>query len=104
MPKPGECNFECWKYEATCLLKEGVYSHQILTLIIILRWSIRGEAGQIVWYMGSEASIGNIITKLEGLYGTVESGAILLQQLYQSRQEKGESAAAFGPFNRIIRR
>ena len=92
--KPGECSFECWKYEVTCLLKEGAYSHQILTPII--RRSLRGEAGQVVRYLGSEASINEIISKLEGLYGTVESGAVLLQQLYQSKQDKGESAAAFG--------
>lgn len=51
-PKLCECNFECWEYEVTCLLKKDVYSHQILTPII--RSSLQGEAGLIARYMGSQ--------------------------------------------------
>lgn len=92
--KPGESKFEGWKYEVTCLLKEGAYSREILTPII--RRSLRGEAGEVARYMGPDAPIEDIVDKLEGLFGTVESGAVLLQQLYVSRQEQEETAAAFG--------
>ena len=56
---------------------------------LIVRRSLRGggeEAGQIVLHMGAGASVNDIVQKLEGLYGTVESGAVLLQQLYDSKQ------------------
>ena len=56
---------------------------------LIVRLSLRGETGQIVLHMGAGASVDDIVQKLEGLYGTVESGAVLLQQLYDSKRCRG---------------
>ena len=65
------------------------------TLGLIVRRSLRGEAGQIVLHMGAAASVEEIVLKLEGLYGTVESGAVLLQQLYDSKQNPDETVAGY---------
>ena len=45
--------------------------------------------------MGAGASVNDIVQRLEGLYGTVESGAVLLQQLYDSKQGAEESISSY---------
>ena len=46
-------------------------------------------------HLGENASLDDILLKLERVYGTVESGTTLLQQFYNCRQEDGESIGAF---------
>ena len=92
-PKGGEVPFESWRYEVECLQNDTHIESS--TLGIIVRRSLRGEAGQIVLHMGANASVESIVSKLEGLYGTVESGAVLLQQLYDSKQGMEESISSF---------
>ena len=91
--KGGEVPFESWKYEVECL--QGDKHLDTNTLGLIVRRSLRGEAGQIVLHMGAGASVNDIVQKLEGLYGTVESGAVLLQQLYDSKQGAEESISSY---------
>ncbi|KAJ8019610.1 hypothetical protein HOLleu_41263 [Holothuria leucospilota] len=80
-PKPGEADFETWKYEVECLQREGGFIKEILTSLV--KRSLRSEAGEIVRHLGVNASIiQEIAEKLETLYGTVESGSTLLQQVY----------------------
>lgn len=40
-------------------------------------------------------TVGQLVEKLTGFYGTVESGAVLLQQLYSTKQCSGESITAY---------
>ncbi|XP_077864102.1 modulator of apoptosis 1-like [Saccoglossus kowalevskii] len=86
--------FECWKYEVQCLLRDRVHSRKVLTQAI--RKSVRGEAGQVVMGMGVDPTVEAIVAKLEGMYGVVDTGSALLQQFYNSKQESGETIAAYG--------
>ncbi|XP_030830382.1 uncharacterized protein LOC115919900 [Strongylocentrotus purpuratus] len=45
--------------------------------------------------MNIDSSVEEIVEKIDGFYGTVESGAVLLQQLYSSRQGTEESVTAY---------
>lgn len=45
--------------------------------------------------MDVEATVDELVEKLTGFYGTVESGAVLLQQLYSTKQWSGESITAY---------
>ena len=92
-PKGGEVCFESWNYEVTCLAKDEACPPDALARLI--RRSLRGEAAQIILSLGPEATTCEIVTKLEGFYGTLESGAVLLQQLYCSRQSSGEPVASY---------
>ena len=92
-PKGGEVPYESWRYEVECLQNDKHLDQGILGLIV--RRSLRGEAGQIVLHMGADATVETIVGKLEGLYGTVESGAVLLQQLYDSKQGREETISNF---------
>ena len=91
--KGGEVPFESWRYEVECMQNDRHIAADTLGLIV--RRSLRGEAGQIVLHMGADAPVEAIISKLEGLYGTVESGAVLLQQLYDSKQNHDETISAY---------
>ncbi|KAJ8017604.1 Zinc finger CCHC domain-containing protein 12 [Holothuria leucospilota] len=91
--KVGEVAFESWVYEVKCL-RRGGYSEA--TLAPIVRRSLRGEAAQLTMRLGLDASIEEILKKLEGRYGTVESGASLLQQFYNTKQLANETVAEFG--------
>ena len=92
-PKGGEVPFEIWKNEVECLAgEEGCNAD---TLSRIVRRSLRGEAAQLVLHLRVDATVHDIVAKLEGFYGTVESGAVLLQQLYSSKQGAGESVTAY---------
>ena len=90
-PKGGEVSFEAWRQEIDCLKLDEVCSPNALARLV--RRSLRGEAGQLVLNMGVD--VGEIVSKLEGFYGTVESGAVLLQQLYASKQGPDETIAAY---------
>lgn len=90
----GDVSFEAWKFEVRCLMRDKVYHRDLLLQSV--RRSLKGEAGRLAMHLGEDASIESILRKLEGVYGTVESGATLLQQFYNSKQEMDESIAAYG--------
>ncbi|XP_041477224.1 uncharacterized protein LOC121425266 [Lytechinus variegatus] len=82
-----------WKHEIDCLATDDSCSP--ITLARLARRSLRGEAGQLVLNLNVDATVEEIVSKLEGFYGTVESGAVLLQQLYSARQGNEESITAY---------
>ena len=92
-PKGGEVSFEVWKQEVKCLKSDEGCSPNSLSRLV--RRSLRGEAGQLVMNMSVDVGVDEIVRKLEGFYGTVESGAVLLQQLYSMRQCPDENITTF---------
>ena len=96
----GEVPFEVWRHEVECLQRDEGLSPESLARLV--RRSLRGEAGQLVLNMGLDISVIEIVDKLEGFYGTVETGAVLLQQLYSSKQEQSESIAAYSARLQLI--
>ena len=77
-------NFELWRYEVEYLRWDNTYSADALARLV--RRSPRGEASQLILHLGVDATVDEILDKLEGFYGTVESGVVLLQQLYAAKQ------------------
>lgn len=61
-----------------------------------VRNSLKGEANRVAMHLGEEATLEDIMLKLEKVYGTVDSGTTLLQQFYNCRQEETESIGAYG--------
>lgn len=96
LPVPkGEVGFEVWKFEISCLLKDGL--HQETAVTQGARKSLRGEAASILMNsLGHKATVHEILDKFEGIYGTVETGEELLQQFYNASQSPGESIASWG--------
>lgn len=90
----GEVTYEAWRFEIKCLLKNGCYSQDMLLQSI--RRSLKDEPNRLVMHLGEEATVSDVLKKLDGVYGMVESGTTLLQQFYNTKQENEETVAAFG--------
>lgn len=92
-PSKHEVAFEEWKYEVQCLLKDGTYAKS--AILHAIRKSLHGEAGRIARRLGPDAGIGDIVDKLQGVYGTVERGEALLGEFYGATQKEDEDVATW---------
>ena len=90
---PKDANFETYEYEVKCLVREGVSQDHIKQAI---RRSLKGEAARVLHTLGETPTVDQILTKLKGIYGPVQTGALLLQSFWSEKQKDDESAAAWG--------
>ena len=89
----GEAEFEIWKYDANCLIKEGVYPAPALREAI--RESLKGQARGILLHLGEHATVRDIMLELEGVYGNVQTSEKLKETFYSEYQREGESVAEY---------
>ena len=85
---------EAWKFEVMTLAKEGTFSDTVIATA--LKKSLRGDAASVVRRMGLNASIDDIMTKLEGIFGTVEDSESLLSTFYSAQQLPDEKVSIWG--------
>ena len=83
-----------WKYELQTLLEEGVNSKEVIT--VAARKSLRGSPANIAMRLGVKATIEELLTKFDGMYGTVEPSESLLTQFYSAQQEETEEVKHIG--------
>ncbi|XP_052799847.1 uncharacterized protein LOC128231276 [Mya arenaria] len=89
----GGVEFDVWKYDLKCLLRSQVYpAHTILEAI---RRSLKGKARLVLLHLGELATVGDILSELEGIYGNVHSTEKLKEQFYSAKQEVNESVADY---------
>ena len=87
-------SFDMWKYEVQCLSKNTA-----LTADVVLqaeRKSLRGEPGKIAMRLGTEATLQQLLDKLDNVYGPVELHENLMAEFYSSMQQEHETAASWG--------
>ena len=89
-----EKSFDEWKFEIQCLLAEGQHSHA--TILRAIRHSLRGEASKIAMRLGPNVSVTTLMTKFEGVFGTVERGESLLAEFYSASQGEHEDVVTWG--------
>ena len=75
--KPGEVTYEMWRYEVDCLLEGGILPPHVISTAI--RQSLRGPAAMTAMHLGPQASVSELLKKLDDLYGAVETTTTLLQ-------------------------
>lgn len=85
--------FEIWRYDVNCLLDEGIYPPHIVREAI--RKSLKGSARGVLLHLGEHASVSEIISELEGIYGNVQSGERLKEQFYSEKQKADESVGDY---------
>ncbi len=61
-----------------------------------IRKSLRGQAKRVVIPLGTLATVDEMLTKLETIFGNVASGETILQSFYMANQRSDESVAAWG--------
>lgn len=94
-PKPkGEATYEEWSYEVNCIVKERV--HPEFKIAQAIRKSLKGQAKRVLIPLGTIATVDEMLTKLETIFGNVASGESVLQSFYTASQRADESVAAWG--------
>ena len=88
-PRPkSESSFEKWTYEVRCLRKDKMYSEA--TIGQAIRKSLKGQAKKVLLPMGSDATVDQIIQRLEGVFGNVATPMSILQEFYTVYQKQDE--------------
>lgn len=93
VPK-GEVSFDVWEFEVKCLLNDSHLPESVLFQSI--RNSLKGQARSMLMSIGEHARPVDIVNKLDGFYGNVESGEDLMQSFYNDCQKTSESIVSFG--------
>ena len=94
VPKLCENQFEEWKMEVEVMIRSGLYNEEILKQAV--RNSLTGNMKKILLTTRKDATIREIIRKLESIYGNVRSGESVVEEFYNSHQKKDESISAWG--------
>lgn len=92
-PQKGETSYEVWNLEVKCLQKSYLPDHILLQSI---RNSLKGSARSMLVPLGENASVDDILNKLDGFYGNVCSSETLIQSFYSDYQKDSESIVAYG--------
>lgn len=89
----GDVSFNVWRYEVRCLMKDISLPETVLLQAV--RQSLKGTAREMLIPLGENATARDILRKLDGLYGNVESDEATLQKFYTEAQQDGESVTAY---------
>ena len=85
----GATSFDIWRYEINCLKTH--YSENVIRQAI--RRSLRGEASKAIMCLGPNASVTEILHKMDSIYGIVERQEKLLGEFYSAKQNDDETVA-----------
>ena len=84
-----ETSYDLWRYEVCCLMADKLYEPD--TVNYAVRRSLKGDAGRIAMHLGPQASIPEILHKLDSVFGDVEKKEDLLAEFYRARQKDDEN-------------
>lgn len=87
-----ETTYDLWRYEVDCLIKEK-YAEGVIAQAI--RRSLKGEAGSVLMRIGPDATICQILDKMESIFGTVERGETIMERFYSAKQEPNETTMSW---------
>ena len=85
--------YDIWRYEVQCLIRTG-YTHDTIKMAITR--SLRGNSSKIPMRLGTDATIDDIMDKMDSIYGSVYPAEALLGQFYTARQNDDEDVASWG--------
>ncbi|CAC5401144.1 unnamed protein product [Mytilus coruscus] len=91
-PGKGEATYNLWRYEVDSLRKSTFAPH-IVDLLI--RRSLRGEAEKVAMRLGPEASLDQLLNKLEVNYGLSIQHDKLMEEFYSAKQKPNEDITAW---------
>lgn len=89
----GETTYDLWRYEINCLMKEKIYELDVITHAV--RHSLRGEAGRVSMRLGTDATVHQILQKLDSVYGNVARKEELMAEFYSARQQPDEDVSSW---------
>lgn len=77
-----DSEYELWRYEVTCLRKEG-YSKE--TILNAIRRSLKGEPATVMMRLGPVDNIDEILQKFDSIYGNVLGTEDILAEFYSAK-------------------
>ncbi|XP_076469987.1 uncharacterized protein LOC143300276 [Babylonia areolata] len=101
----GEEGYDLWRHQLLSLHRENHSSQDIADAI---RASLQGKAGSLLVSLGPDATVDEILTKLDSIYEQVDEDADVLAAFYSARQGQSETVADWscrieGLFSRVCR-
>lgn len=84
--------YDLWKQEVLCLQSEG---HNESTIRQAIRTSLKGGALKVRANVGLQASVKDILQKMDCVYGIVQPRDILLKKFYNATQDDNEDVATW---------
>jgi len=81
----GEVSWESWKYEVEALINSRSFTDE--HILLGLRRSLKGDAGDRVRRLGHGASLDYVLNQLEADYGSLESKESIMRQFYSCQQQ-----------------
>ncbi|CAC5366242.1 unnamed protein product [Mytilus coruscus] len=88
-----DVSYDLWRYQVACLIKEN-YRHEIIAQAI--RRSVHGTASRIVMRLGVEATVDDVIDRMDSIFGSVDVKEVLLAQFYTACQGDDEDVSSWG--------
>ncbi|XP_061196784.1 uncharacterized protein LOC133205059 [Saccostrea echinata] len=88
----GEVSYDVWSYEVRCL--KGQWPDHVLLQPV--RSSLKDTAREILIPLGENATVDNILAKLDDFYGNVCTPENIMQKFYSDHQQEGESNVSYG--------
>ena len=92
-PQKGETTYEVWSLKVKCLQSSSVLPEPILLQSI--RNSLKGSARSLLVPLGQNATVADILAKLDGFYANVSCSETLIQSFYSDYQKEAESVVSF---------
>ena len=89
-----ENTYEVWRLEVKSLMSRGCYSD--IAIVQAIWKSLRGQARNVLFTLGTSAKAVDILERLESVYGNVASGEAVLQEFYTVHQEEDELVTDWG--------
>lgn len=89
----GDTTYDVWRYNVKCLLREQLYRPDVLHSAI--RQSLRNEAARVIMRLGTDATIDQILDKLDSIYGNVDKKEELMAEFYGARQRQDEDITSW---------
>lgn len=90
--KSDSLSFRQFKNEVQWLLRE----EREPAVMLAIRRALRGAAGEVLFHMGEETKVQDVLSKLEAVFGEVKSSEQLLEAFYSARQMPKETVAEWG--------
>ena len=87
-----DTSFDLWRYEVECLRCEQTRETDIQ---VAIRRSLKGQASRTLMSLGVGASVEEILTKFQSVFGPNETAQTILSRFFGLKQAETESAGAF---------
>ena len=87
-----EVSFNLYRYEVKCLLAEN----EPVMVMQAIRRSLRGQAAEVLLHLGEKATVEQLLSKLELVFGDVLTSEAILEAFYAAKQKPKEPAALWG--------